>query len=94
MFRRKRKGSYPVIPSEYQGSPIAFVEFYPYLDNPAGFVALGAFIASVYESRADGLDQEEIITACYAGYIGLSAYVTAGAFTGLEPTLGIKSTAK
>lgn len=60
----------------------------------AGFVALGAFVASVYESRADGLNQEEIIAACYAGYIGLSAYVTAGVFTGIEPTVGIKGASK
>ena len=57
----------------------------------AGFVALGAFTGSVYEARTDGLTEDELISAAYAGYIGLSAYITAGTFTGLEPTLGIKS---
>ena len=60
----------------------------------AAFVGFGAFIASIYEARADGLSQDELIVAVYTGYIGLSAYVTAGVFTGIEPTLGIKSTAK
>lgn len=36
MFQRKRKAEYAVLPSEYDGPPIAFVEFYPHLDNPAG----------------------------------------------------------
>jgi hypothetical protein len=36
MLRRKRKRESPVLPSEYDGPPTAFVEFYPYLDNSAG----------------------------------------------------------
>ena len=54
----------------------------------------GAFLASIYENRADGLSQEELISAAYAGWFVGSVYITVGVFTGLEPTLGIKSTAK
>jgi hypothetical protein len=54
----------------------------------AAAVGLGAALGSLY-ANLPGVSQDDLLQAIYFGYGGIMSYAGLGAFTTLEPTLGV-----